>query len=369
MTAISITKGIIIFLLTITVLLYSSMLFAGEATLSWNPPTTNTDGTTLIDLAGYRVYYGTSSGNYSQVINVGNVTIYTVNNLTEGVTYYFAVTAYNTFRNESEYSNEVSKTIASKTIDPTLTVNKAGTGAGTVTSSPIGINCGNDCSESFKQGTVVELTPTPDSQSTFYGWTSGGCNGAGICFLNLNTNSFVTATFNLLPPIASFDGSPTSGALPLYVSFTDTSTNIPNVWSWSFGDGKASRLQNPGYTYKKAGTYTVSLTVSNANATDTDTKNSYITVSPCQNKSIRIIRTSTIYYTTLQAAYNAAVTGDIIELHALDFTENLSFNRNISVTFKAGYDCGYRTNPSQTTIIGTIGFLDGIVILENIALE
>jgi hypothetical protein len=80
-----------------------------SATLAWNAPTTNTDGTSLTDLAGYKIYYGTSSGNYATSVNVGNVTTYTINNLSTG-TYYFAVTAYDSSAVESYYSNQVSKT-------------------------------------------------------------------------------------------------------------------------------------------------------------------------------------------------------------------------------------------------------------------
>ncbi len=83
---------------------------AGSATLTWNPPTTNTDGTSLTDLAGYKVYYGTSSGGYTSVITVGNVTTYVIGNLAPG-TYYFAVTAYDSAGTESTYSNQASKTI------------------------------------------------------------------------------------------------------------------------------------------------------------------------------------------------------------------------------------------------------------------
>lgn len=81
-----------------------------SATLTWDAPTTNADGTPLTDLAGYKVYYGTTSGNYTEVIDAGNVTTYKVENLSPG-TYYFTVTAYDTSGNESDYSNEVSKTI------------------------------------------------------------------------------------------------------------------------------------------------------------------------------------------------------------------------------------------------------------------
>ena len=81
-----------------------------NATLSWDAPTTNTDGTELTDLAGYKVYYGTSSGVYDNVIDVAEGTTYTLTDISPA-TYYFAVTAYDEGENESDYSNEVSKTI------------------------------------------------------------------------------------------------------------------------------------------------------------------------------------------------------------------------------------------------------------------
>jgi len=89
-----------------------SVSHAGQAILSWDPPATNTDGSALTDLAGYKIYYGTSSGNYSTVITVGNVTTYTITGLTDNITYYFATTAYDSSGNESAFSNEVSKTIS-----------------------------------------------------------------------------------------------------------------------------------------------------------------------------------------------------------------------------------------------------------------
>jgi hypothetical protein len=84
----------------------------------------------------------------------------------------------------------------------TLTVNKTGTGQGTITSSPAGINCGSDCSEVLGQGTSVTLTATPAGDSTFSGWSGGGCSGTGNCTVTMNTNTVVTANFNLSAPIA-----------------------------------------------------------------------------------------------------------------------------------------------------------------------
>jgi len=84
----------------------------GTATLSWDAPTTNEDGTTLDNLAGFRVYYGTAPGDYTQSTTIGNpgITTYVVENLTPN-TWYFATTAYNTRGIESDFSNEVSKVL------------------------------------------------------------------------------------------------------------------------------------------------------------------------------------------------------------------------------------------------------------------
>jgi hypothetical protein len=64
-----------------------------------------------------------------------------------------------------------------------LTVNLAGTGIGSVTSSPAGINCPSTCSTPFVPGVPVTLTAVPLPGSTFSGWSGGGCSGTGICVL------------------------------------------------------------------------------------------------------------------------------------------------------------------------------------------
>lgn len=77
-----------------------------------------------------------------------------------------------------------------------LTVRLAGTGSGTVTSSPAGINCGTDCDEVYRQGTSVTLTATPAAGSTFTGWTGGGCTGTGTCTVTMNSAVAVSASFS-----------------------------------------------------------------------------------------------------------------------------------------------------------------------------
>ncbi len=80
----------------------------------------------------------------------------------------------------------------------TLTLQRSGTGSGTVTSNPAGIDCGSTCSASFPQSGVVALTPTPNSDSKFTSW-SGACSGSGACQVTMSAAKSVTATFTLLP--------------------------------------------------------------------------------------------------------------------------------------------------------------------------
>ncbi len=79
-------------------------------------------------------------------------------------------------------------------------------------------------------------------------------------------------------PVAAFSVTPTSGTAPLDVSFTDTSTGSPTAWNWSFGDGSYSEDQNPVHTYDDIGSYTVSLTATNAVGSDTVTETDFISV-------------------------------------------------------------------------------------------
>lgn len=84
----------------------------GSATLTWNPPTQNTDGSPLNDLAGYKIYWGTAQGSYTSSVTINNpgLSSYVVEQLTPA-TWHFAVTAVNSVGVESSYSNEATKQV------------------------------------------------------------------------------------------------------------------------------------------------------------------------------------------------------------------------------------------------------------------
>jgi len=79
-----------------------------------------------------------------------------------------------------------------------LTVTRTGSGSGTVSSSPAGIDCGVACSASYTNGTPVTLTTATAANSTFAGWSGGGCSGTGPCTVTLTAATSVTATFTLI---------------------------------------------------------------------------------------------------------------------------------------------------------------------------
>jgi Divergent InlB B-repeat domain len=99
----------------------------------------------------------------------------------------------------------------------TVSVDKAGTGQGTVKSSPAGIDCGTACSHTFMDlHTPLTLTATAASGSTFTGWSGGGgCSGTGVCTF---------AVYADTTPVATFDANPTSTAKPKITIISKPST-------------------------------------------------------------------------------------------------------------------------------------------------
>ncbi|HZD54818.1 MAG TPA: PKD domain-containing protein, partial [Candidatus Aquicultoraceae bacterium] len=108
---------------------------------------------------------------------------------------------------------------------------------------------------------------------------------AGFLFLfslvSCGGNDGATSPFaDFSAPVAEFAGAPAAGRAPLTVAFSDLSTGAISSWSWNFGDGGTSTEQNPSHDFLAAGVYTVSLTVTGPDGSNTNTKADYITVTP-----------------------------------------------------------------------------------------
>jgi len=208
-------------LVVTTILLFTSVMsaYSAQATLSW-------DAVNESSVAGYKLHYGKTPGVYTNSVNSGKTTSYTVSDLVEGETYYFASTAYDSAGNQSGYSNEVSKSVPSTT-QYSLVIAHNGSGTGKVTGS--GIDCGSVCTNGYAPGTVVTLTATPASGSSFAGWSGGGCSGTGTCSVTMNASTSVTATFN--SSALTYDITATAKG-----SGTITAVNNPNVSQGTSGD-------------------------------------------------------------------------------------------------------------------------------------
>jgi hypothetical protein len=107
-----------------------------------------------------------------------------------GTTYRIAVDGAG--GNEGQFELHFRGTAA---VTHTLSVSRAGSGSGSVSSSPVGISCGTTCNHDFAAGTAVILTATPAAGSVLTGWSGGGCSGTGSCQLTLGSDTMVTATF------------------------------------------------------------------------------------------------------------------------------------------------------------------------------
>ena len=112
---------------------------------------------------------------------------------------------------------------------------------------------------------LYELQPT-----TTFPRPAGALLGSLI--LTQNGLSFHAGgnTNSVTPPVVSFSATPTSGSAPLTVAFTDTSSNSPTSWAWTFGDAGTSTSQNPSHTYTVPGTYTVTLIATSAGGSSTN---------------------------------------------------------------------------------------------------
>ena len=139
-----------------------------------------------------------------------------------------------------------------------LSVIKTGSGSGTVSSNPQGIDCGVDCFEAYATGTIVTLTATPAAGSRFVRWSEIGCPGTGPCTVTVQSALVVTATFDELntptgPGVTVTPVDPGTGTSPIDVTF-DSVTQAGTTTVSSSPTGPATpagfKLGNPPIFYQ-----------------------------------------------------------------------------------------------------------------------
>lgn len=180
----------------------TSVVSAYDVTLSWDP---NTEP----DLAGYKVYYGTSSHNYTETIDVGNTTTYQITGLSEG-TYYFAVTAYDTSGNESDFSDEVSKTfLQNQSPSVTLNVNPS------VGVAPLTV-------------TLYASANDPDGDIVSYEWDFDGDEISDLTTADNSTTFTFENPGSYSISVTVYDNKGASSTTSLTITVTDSSNDSDN---------------------------------------------------------------------------------------------------------------------------------------------
>ena len=202
---------IVIFLFLLSGLSWQGQADAGQLQLAWTDNANNEDGFKIERKLG-------TTGTFNQIATVGvNITSYTDTNLTDGATYCYRLAAFNSVGN-SAYSPDGCASVKS-----TLSITKVGNG--TVTSTPAGINCGSDCSESYTSGTIVTLNATAAAGFVFASWSGNIDCVDGL--VTMDASKTCTATFNAA-----------NQAFTLNVNLVKTIT--------SAGTGNGTVTSNPG---------------------------------------------------------------------------------------------------------------------------
>jgi len=192
--------------------------------------------------------------------------------------------------------------------------------------------------------------------STAYQSTNaGGSYDAFVAKLSLTT---------VVAPVADFTANSTTGYTPLTVQFTDQSTSETQLagWTWDFGDGTTSHLQNPTHTYTTGGNYTVTLTVTNSGASDEEVKTDYIVVTQdAEAPLVSATPTSSNITTTIQVTLSATDTidpnpviyyttnGDDPTTNSTPYTDPINITKTTTLKFIA-IDASGNNSPVQSEI-------------------
>jgi PKD repeat protein len=175
-------------------------------------------------------------------------------------------------------------------------------------------------------------------------------------------------------PEADFAASITEGKEPLSVVFSDRSSGCISSRTWDFGDGAVSSNTNPVHTFlslnEDTTSYTVSLEVFNPFNSDSLQLASLITVHPCLNDPVRILKTAgSQYENSIQTAYdNHASSGDSIDIQAMKFQGPLTVNRNIHVKLMGGLGCDFQKTAGYSSVTNKLTISKGQAVVEKVVI-
>jgi hypothetical protein len=270
-----------------------------SATLVWDP---NSES----DLAGYRIYTGVRSREYSSIVDVGNTTQYPLTNLTQGTTYYLALTAYNSAGLESDFSQEISYTPASSNTPPHISGLTDRAISEDTSAGPIGFTVGDaETPNSLVLG-ALSSNPTLVPNGSIVLGGSGtnrtlsvtpAINQSGSATITVSvsdgqlsaSNSFVLTVnaVNDAPTIANtadrtIDQNTSTGPIGFTVGDVETAAGslvlsagssnplLVPVQNIVFGGSGSSRTVNVSPATNQTGTTTISVTVSDGERSATD---------------------------------------------------------------------------------------------------
>jgi len=341
--------------------LTATTVSSNQINLSWLDNSNNETGFTIVRKKGIR-------GTYSVLAStLANVTSFSDTTLSGPDTYYYAVYAVN-YAGYSAYSNEASATIAQAA--PAAPTNLSVTA---VTTNQVVISwTDNSTTETgFKierktgaGGTYAQIataganaTSYSDSgltENTTYYYRVKASNAGGDSFYSNEASGTTSITLPAAP--ANLTASVVS-LTQINLGWTDNSNNETGfrIRRKTGANGTYSQIATVGVdvtTFSDTGlspntTYYYKVRSYNEAGTSVASNEANATTQQCQLP----VRIGSTYYSTLQAAYNAAQNGSIIQSQAITFYETLLVNRNISVTLQGGYDCNYATNSGNVTYL------------------
>ncbi len=250
----------------------------------------------------------------------------------------------------------------------TLNVSVDGTGGGSVSSAPAGVNCSRslnvttgDCTESYVAGTQVTLTASPNSSSTFQGWSGGGCSGTGACSVSLASSQTVTATFaqnqHTLSVTAAGTGNGSIASTPGGISCALTGSVAGGDCSEAYDEGTAVTLT------ATAGSNTTFVGWSGGGCTGTGTCSVTLSSATSVNATFKVVDRGVLAYATIMntgsvdgsMSYNSA--GSVTASKTATGTYSVTFSglsisaANVMVTPRSAANCVLTAASGSTATI------------------